>query len=269
MLCEEIRQLISNYLDDVVSLPLRVSIDEHLGECPVCRSHLAELRMLKQGLRTLSRPLAPVDLADSINEALAIEAGARRLQPRLSFSEGVGRWLQPRLMPYTVGSFASVLLFALVFAALRPHFIALHEAALQSTANQRVVFLSDPASSFDLNLPVNSEDYAASRAPFAEQSPSLNPSGALAAMTRNYANPNHPMEYEEADDMVVVADVFSNGSASLAGVVQAPRDRRLLADFESALRRDAAFVPASFDRRPDTMRVVFSVQKVDVRDRNF
>ena len=69
--------------------------------------------------------------------------------------------------------------------------------------------------------------------------------------------------------MMVVADVFSNGNASLADVVQAPRDRRMLADFESALRRDAAFVPASLDRRPDTMRVVFSVQKVDVRDRNF
>ncbi len=69
--------------------------------------------------------------------------------------------------------------------------------------------------------------------------------------------------------MVVVADVFSNGSASLAEVVQAPRDRRMLDDFESALRRDAAFVPASLDRRPDTMRVVFTVQKVDVRDRNF
>ena len=69
--------------------------------------------------------------------------------------------------------------------------------------------------------------------------------------------------------MIVVADVFSNGSASLADVVQAPRDRQMLADFEVALRQSAAFVPASFDRRPDTMRVVFTVQKVDVRERSF
>lgn len=269
MLCEETRQLISSYLDDFVSLPARVAIDEHLGECPVCRAHLAELRLLKQNLRSLARPAVPIDLAQSINEALAIEAGARRLSPRLSFGERVTRWLQPRLMPYTVGSFASVLLFMTVFAALRPHFVALHEAALQSTANNSVIFLSDPGFVLDLNQPVNSENYAASRAPFAEQSPSLNPSGALAALTRSYSSPRRQLDYEQADDMVVVADVFSNGSASLAGVVQAPRDRRMLADFESALRRDAAFVPASFDRRPDTMRVVFSVQKVDVRERNF
>ncbi|MCU1267516.1 MAG: putative transrane anti-sigma factor [Acidobacteria bacterium] len=269
MLCEETKQLISNYLDDVVSLPMRVAIDEHLGECPVCRAHLAELRHLKQSLRSMARPRLPMDLAQSINEALAIEAGARRLNPRLSFSERVTHWLRPRLMPYTVGSFASVLLFMTVFAALRPHFVALHEAALQSTANNSVIFLSNPGFALDLNQPVNSEDYAASRAPFAEQSPSLNPKGALAALTRSYSLPRHPLDYDEADDMVVVADVFSNGSASLAGVVQAPRDRRMLADFESALRHDAAFVPASFDRRPDTMRVVFSVQKVDVRERNF
>ena len=43
----------------------------------------------------------------------------------------------------------------------------------------------------------------------------------------------------------------------------------MLDDFETALRRDAAFVPASLDRRPDTMRVVFTLQKVDVRESNF
>jgi hypothetical protein len=43
----------------------------------------------------------------------------------------------------------------------------------------------------------------------------------------------------------------------------------MLTDFEVALRQSAAFVPASLDRRPGTMRVVFSVQKVDVRDRSF
>lgn len=269
MLCEETKPLISLYADDGVSLPARVAIDEHLGQCPVCRSYLAELRLLKQSLRSLTRPAPPMALGRAINEALAIEAAARRLQPRLTFGERVTRWLEPKLMPYTVGSFASVLLFAAMFVGLRPHFVALHEAALQSTANSTVVILVEPGSVLDLNQPVNSQDYAASRAPFAEQSPSLNPSGALAALTRSYSHPRRADDYESADDMVVVADVFSNGNASLADVVQAPRDRRMLADFESALRRDAAFVPASLDRRPDTMRVVFSVQKVDVRDRNF
>ena len=68
---------------------------------------------------------------------------------------------------------------------------------------------------------------------------------------------------------MIVADVFTNGSASLANVMQAPRDRRMLQDFEKALRQDAAFVPASVDRRPETMRVVFSIQRVDVHERDY
>jgi hypothetical protein len=263
MLCEETKTLLSIYVDDAVTLPIRASIDEHLGQCPVCRSELAGLRLLKQNLRALIRPIAPLNLAESISEALMIESAARRLHPRLPFSLRLSHWLQPKLMPYTVASFASVVLFVTMFAALRPHIVALREAAF---ASNQIIFLEKPEYLLDLNEPVN---YAASRAPFAEQSHSLNPRGALAELTRSYVHPQYPGSYEDADDMVVVADVFSNGSASLAGVVQAPRDRRMLADFESALRRDAAFVPASFDRRPDTMRVVFSVQKVDVRERNF
>src|SRR5216683_2496990 len=69
----------------------------------------------------------------------------------------------------------------------------------------------------------------------------------------------------DVDDMMVVADVFSNGAASLADVMRAPRDRHMLEDFQKALRQDAAFVPADLDRRPGTMRVVYSVHRVDIR----
>ena len=263
MNCEETTPLLSQFIDDALTAPVSATLDEHLDRCPVCRANAMEMRSVSRSLRQLSRPVAPIDLAASINDALMIEAAARRLSPDRSWREQFAMWLEPRLMPYSVGSFASVVLFASMFIALSPHFIALQQASRQlSTVN---VFRSSPG--FDLNQPVSSEDFSNRRAPFAEQSPSLNPGGALAALTSSYANPG--TVNQKADDMVVVADVFSNGSASLADVVQAPRDRQMLADFEVALRQSAAFVPASLDRRPDTMRVVFTVQKVDVRDRSF
>jgi len=265
MLCEETRQSLSSYIDDALSLPARVAIDEHLNLCPVCRAEVADLRSLTRAFGMLSRPSPPADLAASISDALLIEAAARRQAPDRSIGYRIASFLQPRLMPYTVGSFASVILFALMFAALRPHFVALREASMH---NSDVLVLNTTGPRYDLTKPVTPEDFAASRAPFAEQSPSLNPGGALAALTRAYAHPHHEY-YQDADDMIVVADVFSNGAASLADVVQAPKDRRMLADFQTALRQDAAFVPASLDRRPDTMRVVFAVQKVHVDDRNF
>jgi len=265
MSCEETRQSLSLYVDNAVTLPARVAMDEHLDRCPVCRSELSELRSLRRSLSLLSRPIPPPDLTPNILDAIIIESAAKRQGPPPSWSYRIARFLQPRLMPYTVGSFASVLMFFLMFSALRPHFVALREAALQRNG---VILLRSPEITYDLNQPVTPEVFAASRAPFAEQSPSLNPGGALAALTRAYAHPQRNY-YEDSDDMIVVADVFSNGAASLADVVQPPRNRRMLDDFESALRQDAAFVPASLDGRPDTMRVVFAVQKVDVDDRNF
>lgn len=259
MLCEETKQSLSLYIDDCVSLPTRVAIDEHLDRCPVCRSEVSELRSLTRSLSLLSRPTPPPDLAMAISDALAIESAAQRQEPDPSLGQRIARFLEPRLMPYTVGSFASVILFFMMFTALRPHFVALREASVQNGS----VFVITPL--YDLNRPVNAETFAASRAPFAEESPTLNPGGALATLTRSYAHPEHGV-FEDSDDMIVVANVFSNGAASLADVVQAPRDRRMLEEFQSALRQDAAFVPASLDRRPDTMRVVFAVQKVDVDD---
>jgi hypothetical protein len=278
MLCEETRQSLSLYVDDSVSLPARVAIDEHLDRCPVCRAEVTELRSLTRGLGFLSRPTPPADLAVSISNALYIEAAARRQAPRPAFSTSLARFLRPRLMPYTVGTFASVIMFFLMLNALRPHFVALREAAIQQHA---VLMLG--TSEFgeqdlralrlhDLTKPVTPESLAADRAPFGAQSPSLDPAGALAKMTRAYAHSGSNY-YEPDDDMLVVADVFTNGAASLAEVARPPRDPRMLEDFESALRKNAAFVKASLDGRPDTMRVVFwcrggAVQKVEVDGRN-
>ncbi|HEX6732328.1 MAG TPA: zf-HC2 domain-containing protein [Pyrinomonadaceae bacterium] len=262
MLCEETKQSLSAYIDDCVSLPTRVAIDHHLDQCPVCRAEVVGLRSLTRSLNLLPRPTAPPDLSIAISDALAIESAARRQQPRPSLSRRIALFLEPRLMPYTVGSFASVILFAMMFLALRPHFVALREASLH---NSGVTVVLPANSLYDLNQPVDAEAFAASRAPYAEESPSLNPGGALAALTRSYSNAPRGVN-RDGDDMIVVANVFSNGSASLADVVQAPKDKRMLDEFETALRQDAAFVPASLDRRPDTMRVVFAVQKVDVDD---
>lgn len=268
MSCEETRQALSLYVDDCMSLPARVVIDQHLDRCPVCRAEVAELRSLTRQLSAMARPVAPVDLAVTISDLLTIEAAARRQAPNPSLGYRIARFLEPRLMPYTVGSFASVIMFTLMFAALRPHFVALREAAIQ---NSGVIVLSATELGYDLNKPITPEDFARSRASVSEQSPSLNPGGALAALTRAYAHSgSHSVYNADADDMIVVTNVFSNGAASLADVVSPPRDKRMLDEFESALRQDAAFVPASLDRRPDTMRVVFTVQKgPTVDDRNF
>src|ERR1044072_4509972 len=127
MTCEEIQQAFSLYADDMLALPLRAACDEHLRSCPVCRAELAEMRSLIRGLGSLSIPATPVDLASSISDALMIEAAARRKQPRLPLRVRVAEWLRPHLMPYTVGAFASTILFFGMFAALRTSLMAFRD----------------------------------------------------------------------------------------------------------------------------------------------
>jgi hypothetical protein len=55
----------------------------------------------------------------------------------------------------------------------------------------------------------------------------------------------------------------------VAEVMQSPRNPQMIARVQDALRRTPAFVPASLDRRPQTMRVVLSLSKVSVNDRSY
>src|SRR4029079_608655 len=115
MTFEETTHLLSQCIDDVLPPALRVTVDEHLDHCPVCRAHVAEYRSVSRSLRQLSRPVPPSDLAASINAALLIEAAARRQSPERSWAERLSLWLEPRLMPYGVGSFGSGVCFCAMF----------------------------------------------------------------------------------------------------------------------------------------------------------
>ena len=266
MKCEEIQESLSLYCDDGLADDERIRCDRHLEVCPVCRAEVTELRSLRLSLSTMQRPSVPAGLVPVIQNAVRAEVFVQRARQRAPMSEAfvefISEWLQPRAMRYAFSSLASILLFASVFVALRPHMLALHEAA---TAFEQFNS-SGSGGRYNINDPITPTNYAALRTPFNSESPSLNPNGGLA--TLNLVT-MHSHVTESNDDMVVVADVFSNGTASVADVMHAPRDRRMLDDFQAALRNNAAFVPSSLDRRPETMRVVFSVQRVEVREQNY
>jgi hypothetical protein len=242
MTCDETQKSFSPYLDDALGDEACASLAAHLDACPFCRQRLTETRAVVRGLSNLRRPAAPAGLTRAISDALSIERAARVAQPRLPLWLVVARWIEPRMMPYTVGALTSALLFFTLANALRPHLRLLRDLA-QVVAEPSESAVPPPPGSDAL---------------------SLNPSGDLLRVMSDTTRGN-----EGDDDITIVANVFSNGSASLEEVMQAPRDRRMLSRVEDALRRTPAFVPASLDRRPQTMRVVLSLSKVNVRQRSF
>jgi len=266
MTCSESQKAFSPYLDGALSHEAGAALAEHVGVCPVCRHRLEETRALVRGLSLMTRPAAPPGLAASIRDALVIERAALERTPRLTAAERVARWLSARLMPYSVGAVYSVVLFVAVFGALKHQLVILRNlAAAQALENGQPVPGFD-GSGYDVTRPLAPDLAAAVRANnFGPESPTLNPRGALAALTGAPPTDGNP----DDDDMIVVADVYANGSASLAEVVEAPRNRRMVEDLQNALRKNPAFVPASLDRRPQTMRVVFVLQKMNVADSSY
>ena len=262
MNCAEIQPILPLYWDGPIAPATQAACAAHLQSCPLCRVELSELRAVSRDLTLLSQPVPPPDLAASITWALAAQAMARRPAPRRNWRAWLVAWLRPRVVPYTVGSFASVLLFLSLFGALRSSLVAFqdwNQTARLVSARETQAAQDKGYYGYDIRQPLSPEGLAALRGPVSGESPTLNPQGALAMVIRSLA-------FGTAnDDMTVVADIFSDGSASLAGVMQPPRDPRLLRDVQRALRQNPAFVPAGYDRRPETIRVVFVVQSVDVK----
>ena len=264
MSCKESQKSFSPYLDGVLARSASAALDEHLGVCPVCRGRLEATRSLVRGLSLVTRPAVPASLAGDIRASLVIERAARAASEPAPLHERAALWLKLRLMPYAVGAVYSMILFVAVFGALRQQLIVLRNLAEARYLEENRPALAD-GSGYDVTRPLSPDLAVAARAAFTSESPTLNPRGALAKLTRAGASDGNP----EDDDMIVVADVYGNGRAELAEVVEPPRNRRMVEELQDALRKNPAFVPASLDRRPQTMRVVFVLQKMNVGDASF
>src|SRR5918997_3742014 len=173
--CEESERAFSPYLDGELTRAEAAALGAHLDVCPVCRLGMERTREMIRGLSLVARPAPPADLVASINHALMGERAARRARPAMPLSERFARWLEPHLMPYAVGAFYSVLLFVVVFGALRGQMEALRNMAyaerLHAEVPYRVTWVNGVYGVTRDN--VSQEAYAASRSPYGGEAPTL------------------------------------------------------------------------------------------------
>lgn len=133
-----------------------------------------------------------------------------------------------------------------------------------STGGSSAVLLASNRNPYSTNsfAEISPSEYAQARLGLAGESPSINPQGALIALTKSLIHGGM-----KDDEVVVVADVFSNGLAQIAEVVEPSHNWRAVGELEKALDSDpsvAPFVPTSLESRPDSVRVVLKFQSVDV-----
>lgn len=270
MKCENLQLNLSAYLDDNLNAGERATVDEHLARCPLCRQKLADFQSLRVALRGLARPELPNSVLASIRSRVAQANQIRQPSFAVFQVESLREWLRARLMPYAVGTAASLLfgvtlLWTLLSAAYVPE-RAVELARFEPPVRSSILLSNSDVHEFaaENDFDLSAADYAHARTLVSGDSPSLNPQGALVALTRSIVRGEM-----KDDEVVVVAEVFGDGLARIAEVVEPSSDVRAVGELEKALRNDphyaAPFVPASFDGRSETVRVILKINRVDIQ----
>ncbi|QQS33376.1 MAG: hypothetical protein IPM50_01990 [Acidobacteriota bacterium] len=183
---------------------------------------------------------------------------ARARGRMIPISTSAREWFKFNIFPYAASAVASIVVCIALLASLNtpPSDVAMQQ--------DRTIFIPGAPAAVDPHS-LTPEEYAKSRLLFASESPSINPQGAIVALSRSL------VRGEMTDDeVVVVADVFGNGLAKIATIVERPRDPGTMAAFERAIESgisEAPFVPAEMENRPEIVRVVFRYQQVNVNIR--
>jgi anti-sigma factor RsiW len=68
--CSEIRNLLSEYLDDALDSKARAFAEEHLRTCPACREELGTLKALIKELGSIQSVKAPADFLDQLHKRM-------------------------------------------------------------------------------------------------------------------------------------------------------------------------------------------------------
>ncbi|MGE3468542.1 MAG: anti-sigma factor [Pyrinomonadaceae bacterium] len=263
MKCSDLQFKLPLHSDGLLNEAENLAVAEHLSACPLCRQASADYREIRTGIRRLARPVASTSLKSAIGSSLRREL-AREQRTWFSVPHDVREWIQMRLMPYGVGLFATLLVGVTFLTMMFSSMVAPTPRTAKNT--ERSVMVASNSNPYDqtiLNEVISPTDFAKSRLGYAAESPSINPQGALIALTKSI------MRGEMKDDeVVVVADVFGNGLAQVAEVVEPSRDRWAVRELEKALESDPAFapfVPSTVESRPESVRVVLKIQSVNVR----
>lgn len=267
MNCENLQFNLSLYADDILDDDEQRVLDAHLAACPLCRQKLDDYQSLRTNLRDLARSSMPANLLFSLRNRVAaeLEPAAFKLETFAS-DYSFADWVKANLLSHGIGAAASFVIGAfLLFSMLSTNGEkdGKQTASTNSPQKQTVLLTGGQASSVSAESDLSPSAYAQSRLAVAGESPSVNPRGALVAMTKSFVRGKI-----KDDEVTVVADVLSSGLAQISEVVEPSRDRLAVGELEQALKNNPdyapPFVPANIDGRSETVRVIFKIQTVNV-----
>ncbi|MGH9946009.1 MAG: anti-sigma factor family protein [Pyrinomonadaceae bacterium] len=260
MKCKEITSELEHYADGELTPETTADVEMHLDSCPVCRAELSHIQEFRTELRSLAAARVSLKTMSDLRAAVASHFAPAYGYPSFALIEGNVSWRQKWFFPTAIGTLASLVFgISLLVVILMPSnfpSIAFDTEANSENSDSLLLANLDPNTSGVLLI--TPQQFAHSRAEVSHDSPSLNPAGQLAQLAGSDARD---------DEVVVVADVYGNGSAAIADIVESPRDRKMMDRLVAALRpnmQGMPFVPARMDNRGNIVRVVLKFQNVNV-----
>jgi hypothetical protein len=255
MRCTDLKLLL--YGEPILDERENFLIESHLRSCPNCRHRLMEVRILTQELKHIEFSNPSEQLIRSVKRTVTAQINSNT-QDQMP-SENLVRWLQFHFLPYFIGVTLSLLIFSSFLLSLFSTGGQRNtEIEIQSTLGYSQ---PSPMDRFDEAI----LEYAAARRGVSMESPSINPSGSLMSLAPSVSADNLGNK-----EIVVVAEVFSDGMARIEQVINPPKNRQLLKNLEAALQQNQtspAFLPASLDNRSSNVRVVLKIHGVEIIDR--
>lgn len=264
MRCSELQLNLALFADGTLGDAESASIEAHFTTCPLCRQTADDYREMLSGLRRLRRANISDVLRRQVKDVVRSELH-RTKRSWIPVGPEVRDRLQMWVLPYGVGVFASLLIGVTFLAMMFSGMLTTGRVQTAAGSGRSSIMLAvgtNPYSDMASYDVISPTDYARTRMAFSTESPSINPQGALIALTKSLLRGGM-----KDDEVVVVADVFGNGSAQVAEVVEPSRNPHAITALQKALSADptyAPFVPASIDVRPESVRVVLRFQSVNV-----
>lgn len=255
MKCRELKFEIQQYSDGELAPGRSGAVELHLDSCPLCRTELDSIRSLRSELGSLRRQEIPGRVLKIIRATVSSEFTSSIGFPVFRLIEGNEKWSQKWMWPTAIGTVTSLVfgVFLMAVILIPADVPQLSISTEAPNIAEESIFLARSGDQF-----ITPQQFAHSRADISQESPSLNPAGTLVDMTRADSRD---------DEVVVVADVYGNGSAEITDIVESPRDRKVMDRLIAAFRSDRAaqpFLPASMDNRENFVRVVLKFQNVNV-----
>jgi hypothetical protein len=118
MKCEDVKGLLSPYLDGAVTGTEMQSLQEHVEGCPACMREYRLLRQTQQLLMSVGRVPEPADLGLKLRLAISREAAETRRPRYEGLRMRVENTLNAFMVPAAAGLVCALLIFGLVTAIL-------------------------------------------------------------------------------------------------------------------------------------------------------